>query len=42
MAIQVNVLLLLPILIPTLGSIIIFALRKWLVSFSGELTAGPT
>ena len=41
MAIAVNVLLLIPILLPFLLGVIIFGFRKWLQSFSGEIgTAG--
>ncbi len=37
MAIAVNIILLIPILLPFLLGVIIFGLRKWLKSFSGEI-----
>ena len=37
MAIAVNIILLVPILLPFLLGVIIFGLRKWLKSFSGEI-----
>ncbi|MHA1555858.1 MAG: proton-conducting transporter transmembrane domain-containing protein, partial [Candidatus Heimdallarchaeota archaeon] len=37
MAVAVNIILLIPILLPFLLGVIIFGLRKWLKSFSGEI-----